>query len=306
MAPINLLSMVAPSEIVRSLDEAVRVDLENARDWYFGLLQFSTAVVAVGCIFEIPEVIHEVLGIIPERLVRPAKLVALVGLMLVIGGIAGEWLFEAHVATAEGLVQKFDEILLTETQRETAIAQLETAQLQEDTQGLKTEADVAKLETARLNAQIAPRRLTVAQQKQISHSLKLFTGKIVGVATYQEDAEAMVLGLQIEETLRNSGITVWDRIGTFTATGMPVYMGVVIDSNHPEKDLASHLLKALSTEGKLVTTSAPVSFGQGSTMWVPPSPKGIKGATFVENAMIFIGEKPIAEKTQQSRPKSKP
>ncbi len=136
--------MVTPSEIIRSLDEAVRVDLENARDWYFVLLQSSTVVVALGCILEIPEVVHEVWGMIPKRLVRPVKITAAIGLLLVIGGIAGEWCFEARVATAEGLVQGFDEILLADTQRETALAQLETAQLQDDTEALKTEGDTER------------------------------------------------------------------------------------------------------------------------------------------------------------------
>jgi len=211
--------LVPPPEIIRSLDEAVRSNLEGGRDWYFGWLQWSTIIVAFGCLLEVPEVIHELWEEkIPKLWVYPIKVISSIGLGLVIAGIAGEWFFEARVTTAEGLVQELDETLLSDTQRETALAQLQTAILRRDTQALKTEADTQraiadsalkqageankiaakeKLDEAQLELLVSPRRLTIDQQERIGKSCPGLNRAKVFVSSYGMDAEGGALAHQI-------------------------------------------------------------------------------------------------------------
>jgi hypothetical protein len=50
------------------------------------------------------------------------KLIAFVGWMFIVAGVAGEFVADSFVSRADGYVQTFDEILLSETQSRTALA----------------------------------------------------------------------------------------------------------------------------------------------------------------------------------------
>jgi hypothetical protein len=115
-------------ELFRSLDEIVRSNMEITRDWYFGWLEIFTAMVVIGCILEVPEVIHEIwpAPLIERNLLR-VRVIASIGLFLVIAGVAGELFFEARVSSYEGILQRFNEIILTDTQKETADAEAKAA-----------------------------------------------------------------------------------------------------------------------------------------------------------------------------------
>jgi hypothetical protein len=56
------LSHLSP-ELIQALDEAIRTDLQNCRESYFGWLVASSIVVALGVVLEGPEVIHETIGL---------------------------------------------------------------------------------------------------------------------------------------------------------------------------------------------------------------------------------------------------
>lgn len=238
-----------------------------------------------------------------RRPLRPelGKLIAeIVSVIFVTVGIIGELGIGMEIASINGTIQGVDTQLRTQNSELRTKSDQLVALINDRAGQADERAGEAEERAARLLADMQPRRLSPDQEKAIGKALKGYAGKIVGVATYHEDAEAMILGIQIEEALGKAKITAWDRIGTFGATGMPLYTGVVVDTNHPNNHLTSDLLKALSKEGRLVTSSAPVMFGQGSTMYVPPRPKSVHGASFVEDAMIFVGEKPIAEDTWHS------
>ena len=160
--------------------------------------------------------------------------------------------------------------------------------------GLANErAGKAEQRAAELLREIQPRRLSPDQEKSLAESLKAYAGKTVAVATYSLDVEAIVLGLQIEKVLTKANIKVWDRLGTFMAMGRPVNLGLIVDTNSPDKKLEAALFGALKTKGGLATTNAVVAFGQGSAMYLPPGPKGSTGS----DAFVFIGVKPIAEES---------
>ena len=147
----------------------------------------------------------------------------------------------------------------------------------------------------KLEAQVNPRRLSAAERNDISKSLKPFAGKTVGIATYMQDAEAMILAVQIGNAIGGAKILIHNRIGSFEATGFPLMMSVVVDKNSSDKKLEFALVKALKTKGKLATFDDDVAFGEGSRMYMPPGPTH-------EDAFIFVGVKPIDQDLIQSKP----
>jgi hypothetical protein len=96
----------------------------------------ATGLVVAGLVFEGPELWHEISSItrhwrfrrrfhfsLPEEHAPSwAKLLAFLGWLLIVVGVAGEYVADSFVSRADGYVQTFDEILLTETQSRTALA----------------------------------------------------------------------------------------------------------------------------------------------------------------------------------------
>lgn len=158
-------------------------------------------------------------------------------------------------------------------------------------------AGKAEERAAILLGDIQPRRLSPDEQNSITDALKSFAGKTVGVATYNQDAEAMLLAIQIANALGKAKISVHNRIGTFGAVGFPLMLSVIVDKNSSYKKLESALFKALKRKTGLATFDEAVVFGQGSMMYLPPGPTH-------EDADIFVGEKPLAEETLPKQPMS--
>lgn len=113
--------MSAPSETLAALIKA--------RDFCFSCLLLSSGLVALGVVLEGPEVIHEARKILRRvRTEAPSwiTLVALIGWVLVVVGVAGEGISEALIFRADGNIQTFNDQRLADTQRdaEDAIAQV--------------------------------------------------------------------------------------------------------------------------------------------------------------------------------------
>jgi hypothetical protein len=96
------------------------------RDIWFGWLIRSTQIVVIGLVLEGPELVHELLAIIRHRF-RAAlpevhtpdwvKLVAFIGWILIVAGVAGEWVTSVLVSQADANLQTFNNVLLAETNR---------------------------------------------------------------------------------------------------------------------------------------------------------------------------------------------
>jgi hypothetical protein len=132
--------MVPPSvpipDTLRGVDDLIRIGFENFRAIWFERLLTATFIVVVGLVLEGPELWHETRAIkrhwsftwrfrfsLPEESAPHwAKLLAFIGWVLIVGGVAGEFVADSFVSKADGYVQKFDEILLTEAQKGTAFA----------------------------------------------------------------------------------------------------------------------------------------------------------------------------------------
>ena len=67
-------------------------------------------------------------------------------------------------------------------------------------------AEAERLARVELEARIAPRRLTPAQQAEIASFLSPFQGKRVTVVTYALDVESAVLGAQLIAVMHRAGI----------------------------------------------------------------------------------------------------
>lgn len=118
--------MLAP-ELIKYIDDLMRADLLYWRDLWFGWLLYSTKVVVLGLVMEAPELLYEIVfirrsihldesgGFLRESHVPDwAKVVALLGWLLIVGGVAGEWITSGIISTAEGNIQTFNNILLRE------------------------------------------------------------------------------------------------------------------------------------------------------------------------------------------------
>jgi hypothetical protein len=144
-------------DLIQTLDELIRADLQNTRDSYFWWLIASSAVVALGVILEGPEVIHETIGLFhrgseSERL-TPAwiNVLALFGWILIAVGVAGEGIAEAFVSKADGVLQTFNDILLTDARKEAAFAIERAASAYE--RAAKAEENLGNAKTAAAKAE---------------------------------------------------------------------------------------------------------------------------------------------------------
>jgi hypothetical protein len=116
---------LSPS-FVTLLDDMCRTDLESLRDWYASCIFWSILAVVVGCVMEVPEVLHELWPtLFALRFDRPIKIVSSIGLLFVVLGVAGELSFEHWRSGYEGLLQNFENILLVDAERHAASAQQE-------------------------------------------------------------------------------------------------------------------------------------------------------------------------------------
>ncbi|HEV2646326.1 MAG TPA: hypothetical protein VGU46_08190 [Acidobacteriaceae bacterium] len=274
------ISASVPAGITNDLDASVRADLAHISDTFFFWVAVGAIVVAIGCILEGPEVLHEIFPNLfswftwpskdrLDKFERTIKKVGLIGWLLVVLGVAAEGVFEVYDHQAGGLLQTFDELLLTTTQRETALAQLETAMLRRDTQALKTDADTQraiagtalqkageanntaekeKLDETQLELLVSPRRLTLDQQGKIGHACVWV--KPVIVSSYALDSEGRVLALEIIQSLKSGEISVRSNIGYTLDTG-DLDAGVLISGPTEADSFTACLGNALRTIGKL-------------------------------------------------------
>jgi hypothetical protein len=122
--------------VVKGLDDLVRSDFESFRNIWFDRLLISTAVVVVGLLFELPEILQDSIHAIrdlrhgstpaPEVSAR-VKLLVSVGWLLIVVGVVGEFVADSFVSKADGIVQIFDETLIADAQRKTGLASARAA-----------------------------------------------------------------------------------------------------------------------------------------------------------------------------------
>jgi len=168
---------------------------------------------------------------------------------------------EAQVASANAQYR--------DAQARVASAEVRIADAKKQAAEANRAAEQERLERLKLEAQVAPRRLSPDQQRAIATACRRFSGRRVSVTTYSLDAEGGVLGKQIIAVLQAAGITTDDH----TASLMPLggfALGVHI--NGSEQDLVTALATYLSSIGQLAVATntdqkagAAISSGASST-----------------------------------------
>ena len=99
--------------------------MRSFRDSWFHWLSVATVAVAIGVALEGPEIFHEARDgwfNIETHKPRWLTLVGLVGWLLIVGGVSGEFFLAEVVSSADGLIQTFDNIRIVSASSEAARA----------------------------------------------------------------------------------------------------------------------------------------------------------------------------------------
>jgi len=138
----------------------------------------------------------------------------------------------------------------------------------------------------KLEAQIAPRRLTLEQQKAISDSLAAFSGRRVKIESYAFDVEGRLLAKQISASF-SPWIPVDDAIGALTPMGgSKLTEGISVTSD--DMSFRDAITASLKTIGKLKADNEPPQFGAGSMVMARSNAQPT-------DALVFVGVKPLPE-----------
>src|SRR5437016_11999088 len=104
---------MAPSEVLKGVDDLIRSNFEEFRELWFSRLLMATALVAVGLLFEAPEIWHDTVKAVrklfhsekPEKESHPwMKLAGTVRWVLIVVGVTGEFVLDRFVSRADGFV----------------------------------------------------------------------------------------------------------------------------------------------------------------------------------------------------------
>jgi hypothetical protein len=192
------------------------------------------------------------------------------GPILVVVGIAGDFVFGARTFILENRQELGAEQTIASLKNATSANERETAQLRHD--------------NLELLALIQPRELTVEQQKAIGQALRRFSGKSVFLRTYSFDQESMRLSALLNAALKSGGIDV-----QFAPTPSPLILPVGINVTGSDKSFVDAIKHALSSGGKLDLTDPKWKPTQvvGGIFVGAYSPKAI-------SVDIFVGAKPFS------------
>jgi hypothetical protein len=280
-----------------SCDETSSACLKNLRDVYFIWLLGCTLLVAVGLAMEAGEIWHDTGEAIweksrerkhwlslpidreeyPPRVSRSKKLFASLGWALIIVGVFGEGLCEGFVYEYDLALSNLSDSSITENKKETAELRKQAAEL---TAG-----------NLKLEAQIAPRRLTIDQQRSIaghcSTFKNLFAGKRIKLVSYSLDTEGFVLAEQLVTALRMKPCEMFIDDDAMTVTpGEKVVFGINVFGT--DSELAKKIAEAIGSSGK------PIAVGFTATDPTAGSIVSLSTANsrLPHDAIVLVGLKP--------------
>jgi hypothetical protein len=217
-----------PPELVEKIDDMMKADLLQWRGLWFGCLLATTAFVVVGLALEGGELWYEMRSIarskfrlfryqtvVLEHRVEWAKVVAFVGWILIVVGVAGEMFAEVMISDADRNIEAFNTATLADERRETALAlaraaeaeltasgfDLLIAEARKDAAESKKDAESERLARVRLQEDIAPRRLTSDERKKLSEATAQSAGIVALIQYGGNDTEANAFGVDIATAL---------------------------------------------------------------------------------------------------------
>jgi hypothetical protein len=289
--------MISPT-LAKYIDDCMWRDLLSWRDMWFGWLSLSTKAVVVGLFGEAPELFWDIRAILkgwnfrrkfrfslPEgHATNWVKVLAFIGWIFIVVGVAGEWESEIRVGDADASLQDFISANLTDAQKETARAlafasvnELEAAKLSKDAEKLKGE-------NLKLQALIQPRTIGESDRAKLGEQLRKFasslSGRKVKISSQMGDAEGLLFCLEIMDILNRAGIEVDTAgMGRLMVVGT-VQMGAIVMG--PPRDAAWIRLLVLGLDARLN----------------PPSVDAEFKAEYTE-VTIMVGVKPIVGMPKQ-------
>jgi hypothetical protein len=151
-------------------------------------------------------------------------------------------------------------------------------------------AESERLLRIRLEASIAPRSLTLDQQKQIAAALQKFKGHGVLVSSYAMDGESALLGSQLIAALRAAKIVVANGLSGGSVSGR-FETDVHVRSPQSENGFAAALADTLTHIGglKVVLNDPQPRFGAAMVGGVESFPAG----TIFVTVMVGVKSVPI-------------
>lgn len=278
----SLLSIIALNGSIEAVD-SFRLSLEASSARWFSVVKYAGYAVAVGCALEAPETFvtikrwwllkfrDEEREETKEEKKKWFIPLAAIGLLFIVVGIVVETYAEGKVSDVDALLRGHESDKITAAENDAGSAITKAAQLQNETQSLKTEAETQrgiaagalqkageanaiaekeKLDEAQLELLVSPRRLTLDQQEKIGHACLVLWGKPVIVSSYALDSEGRVLALEIIQSLKSGEIFVRSNIGYTLDTG-DLDSGVLISGPAEADSFTACLGNALRTIGKL-------------------------------------------------------
>jgi hypothetical protein len=184
---------------------------------------------------------------------------------------------ESTIALANGLARNA-QLRITIAEERIARYKKQTSEADARAAEARSMAEQERLERIRLEAQIAPRRLSNEELDAITTTCRQFSGKVVTLVTYALDSEALILGRQIEGALMAAGLHVNPNFASLQPFGGFI-QGIQISGPVSEQDLVSRLTVSLAKDGKLsVLQPRNLLEGQGQRN---------------KEVVILIGVKPI-------------
>lgn len=147
-------------------------------------------------------------------------------------------------------------------------------------------AEAEAIERLRLEAVIAPRRLSEKQKSDLA-SLMQFAGRVIQLKSYSADTEGFVFATQIGEALGKSKLQILDNRLTMVPTES-IVTGVMIEG--PNSALVEALKKALAANAGELSKDLPTALNRGITTSMR---FGTMGIEHPPAATIIIGVKPV-------------
>jgi hypothetical protein len=144
-------------------------------------------------------------------------------------------------------------------------------------------AAAIEAENLKLEAQLAPRRLTNEQQAILATALAALAGKTVRIESYSLDAEAAILGKQIEQAFSSAKVNLSNALMTRASAGS-ILLGIhVLSRSEETRNLILNALQGVGLNAVDGTNSAS-NFVVGFGVTMPATPP---------DAEVFIGVKPL-------------
>jgi hypothetical protein len=205
-------------DLIKAMDDAIRGDLQSFSDSFFWLALMSSLIVVIGVAFEGPELLHELWPkMFPVFAKRWVKKIGFIGWLLVVLGVGGEVIFGLLEYKAQGLLQTFNDILLTDAQRQSSDANERASMNEKEAAQLRKDAEDEALERVTLESEFVKEepRITLLEwhKSQIAKRLLPLAGQkfLVGNCFRIDDTEAIRAASSLMGTLEHEAkwINAW-------------------------------------------------------------------------------------------------